>query len=429
MAAQDIIRGSSTGRSVEKPLIEAKSASIRGGGVDALGSAGGEIPPGPPRHLLIVDDELVIIQILRAVFEDEPYRITTAATGRDALRIIEEQGCDLLISDKNLPDISGLDLLRAARTRNRFAEVIIITGYGSLETAIKALELGAFDYVLKPLDNVFDIRKKVRRAVEKQTMAIENHRLLEHLQRKNAELEVALAEATELRAELIQSEKLAGIGTLAAGVAHEVSSPLFGVMGLAEAIAEEEDIEVAQVHARDIVDYCRTIRDIVVELTSYSRAATTEVHGSVELARVVDDALRLVERSAAVGGVSFVMELPLGLMLAARSTEIQQVFVNLIKNGAEAVLERFGASGAGEVRVTAGRVEGWVWARVSDNGVGIPADRLGVVFDPFFTTKAPGKGTGLGLNVVYRIVTKYRGTIQVESVVGQGTTFLLRLPG
>ncbi|MDP2311399.1 MAG: response regulator [Pseudomonadota bacterium] len=379
------------------------------------------------KHLLVVDDEPVILQILKAVFEEEPYRLTLLSSGRDALRVIAEDHVDLLLTDKNLPDVGGMELLRAAKQKDALTEVVIITGYGSLETALTALEFDAFDYVLKPLNNVFDIRKKVRQAFQKQEIALENRRLIAELQKKNAELEEALEETRGLQAELIQSEKLAGIGTLAAGIAHEISSPLFGIMGLAEAIADEQDLALAQGYARDVVEYCRTIRDIVVELSSYSRVATSEYLTTVELSRVVLDALRLVERSAPVSDVRFETDLGAGLYLNARTNEIQQVFVNLVKNAAEAVLERH-PTGGGVVRIASGYGDGWTWATVSDNGPGIPEDKRRLIFDPFYTTKPPGKGTGLGLNIVYRIVTKYRGSIQVQSVLGEGTTFELRFP-
>ncbi|MCE7875637.1 response regulator, partial [bacterium CPR1] len=152
----------------------------------------------PRKHLLIVDDEPVLLQILKAVFEDEPYRLTAVGTGTEARRVIEQQGCDLLITDKNLPDISGLELLRYVKERSPLTEVIVITGYASLETAVEALELDAFDYVLKPLNNVFDIRKKVRQALVKQDMALENQRLIARLTEQNASLERALEETRKL---------------------------------------------------------------------------------------------------------------------------------------------------------------------------------------------------------------------------------------
>ncbi|MSP55218.1 MAG: response regulator [Myxococcales bacterium] len=389
------------------------------------------------KHLLLVDDEPVILQVLRAVFDGEPYRITTAANGRDALAIILTGNVDLLITDKNLPDVGGIELLRAAKAKEPLTEVIILTGYGSLDTALSALEFDAFDYVLKPLNNVFDIRNRVRKADQKQQMAIENRRLIQELSRKNGELEAALDEARALQAELIQSEKLAGIGTLAAGIAHEISSPLFGILGLAEAITDEPDLGLAQGYARDVVEYCRTIRDIVVDLTSYSRSAAHEYLTTVELSKVIGDALKLVERSAPVENVEFKVDIEPSLYLNARTNEIQQIFVNLIKNAAEAVSDAH-PGGGGCVHVRGGHGDGAVWARVEDNGGGIPEDRLRMIFDPFYTTKLAGKGTGLGLNIVYRIVTKYRGTIQVHSrtsgttggaaSASSGTEFVLRFP-
>ncbi len=377
--------------------------------------------------LIAVDDEPVILQIFQAVLEEEPYRLLTAATGKAALALIEEHGCDLLLTDKNLPDTNGLELARVVRARDPQAEVIVVTGYGSLDTAIRALELEVFDYVLKPIGDIFDIRRKVKRAAEKQAMARENLRLVEDLRRQNEALSAALEEARELRAELIQSEKLAGIGTLAAGVAHEISSPLFGVLGLAEAIVDEQDVATIHGHASEIISYSKAIRAIVQDLSGYSRSTEADGSEPVDLRRALADALRLVERAGPGRKVPVQIELAEGLVVMGRPTELQQVFVNLLKNAIEAVVERHGTEG-GRVRVEGGRREDAVWVRVIDNGIGIAADRLSYVFDPFYTTKPAGKGTGLGLNVVYRIVTRHKGQIAVESRVGEGTTLALKLP-
>ncbi len=377
--------------------------------------------------LIAVDDEPVILQIFQAVLEEEPYRLLTAATGKAALALIEEHGCDLLLTDKNLPDTNGLELARVVRARDPQAEVIVVTGYGSLDTAIRALELEVFDYVLKPIGDIFDIRRKVKRAAEKQAMARENLRLVEDLRRQNEALSAALEEARELRAELIQSEKLAGIGTLAAGVAHEISSPLFGVLGLAEAIVDEQDLATIHGHASEIISYSKAIRAIVQDLSGYSRSTEADGSEPVDLRRALADALRLVERAGPGRKVPVQIELAEGLVVMGRPTELQQVFVNLLKNAIEAVVERHGTEG-GRVRVEGGRREDAVWVRVIDNGIGIAADRLSYVFDPFYTTKPAGKGTGLGLNVVYRIVTRHKGQIAVESRVGEGTTLALKLP-
>lgn len=379
----------------------------------------------PTGRLIIVDDEPVILELLSSVFADQPYEIVLCPTGNDAVRAIEDGGVDVLLADKNLPDLSGLDLVQLARQRQPDAETIIITGYASLDTALAAMELGVFDYIVKPPKDIFEVRRKVGQAFEKQAMGRENQRLMAALRDRNGELKTTLAELRSMQAELIQAEKLAGIGTLAAGIAHEISSPLFGVMGLAEAIGEEEDLALVRQYASDIVDYSRSIKDIVIELTGYSRTAQAEYLTTVEFSRVIEDAVRLVVRSTPFPAEQIALDLGEGNFVNARTNEVQQVFVNLVKNAVEAVQEHRG--GDGRVEVASGSGDGHVWARVSDNGPGIPKERQSMIFDPFYTTKAPGRGTGLGLNIVYRIVTKYRGTIQVESSA-DGTIFHVRLP-
>ena len=381
-----------------------------------------------PPHLLLVDDEPVILQILRAVFAAEPVRLSACADGASAAALIAGDPVDLLITDKNLPDLSGIELMRRLKQQDPLAEAILITGYASVDTAVDALALGAFDYLRKPLDDVFDVRRKAQRALERQRMARENRQLLADLQRKNAELEAALAETRALQSELIQSEKLAGIGTLAAGIAHEVSSPLFGVLGLAEAILEEDELPVVRSHAREIVEYSENIRHIVQELTSYARSSDLDdEEQTADVALALDDAQRLLSRTATLGGVELRLEVEPGLRARIRGTELQQVLLNLIKNAAEAVVEHR-PEGERWVEVAAWSEGGLALLRVHDNGPGIAPARLRQVFDPFFTTKPPGRGTGLGLNVVYRIVTRNSGQVDVDSPPGEGARFRVRLP-
>ena len=218
------------------------------------------------RRLVIVDDEPVILQILTAVFEDGPWEVISCPNGSIAQEAMRSRGVDILLTDKNLPDINGLELMAEAKRINPLAEAILITAYASLESAISALELDAFDYVLKPLNNVFEIRKKIERAADKQRVAEENVALMRDLEVRNLELQSTLSETKRLQAGLVQSEKLAGIGTLAAGIAHEIASPLFGVLGLAEAISEEDDISTVREYGEEIVTYAKSIRQIVLSI-------------------------------------------------------------------------------------------------------------------------------------------------------------------
>ena len=378
-----------------------------------------------PQRLIIVDDEPVILELLASVFEDEPYEVVTCATGAEGLAAMES-GVDVLLTDKNLPDVGGLDLLRHAKEKDPNSEVIIITGYASIDTVVAALQLDAFDYIVKPPKNVFDVRRKVRQAFEKRAIVRENQQLVAELKEKNDALQHALGELKQMQAKLIQSEKLAGIGTLAAGIAHEISSPLFGIMGLAEAIVDEEDGDLARQYAGDIVEYSKSIKNIVVDLTGYSRTAEREYLTTVDLRATIGDAVRLVCRSIQASEDVVQLDVQEGLYLQARTNEIQQIFVNLVKNAIEAVDEV--PERKGQVRINAHADDSGVTIEVSDNGPGISEDQVSVIFDPFYTTKAPGSGTGLGLNIVYRIVTKYRGNIIVRSDEAEGTSFTLHFP-
>ncbi|HMV70083.1 MAG TPA: ATP-binding protein [Myxococcota bacterium] len=373
--------------------------------------------------MIIVDDEPVILDMLVSLFGDS-HEVVACATGQEAIAAIAD-GVDVLLTDKNLPDVNGLDLLDRARARQADAEVLIITGFASLDTALAALQRGAFDYIVKPPRSVFDVQRKVEQAFQRQAMRRENQRLLDELSRRNQELEAALADVRKTHAELVQAEKLAGIGTLAAGIAHEIRSPLFGVMGLAEAILVEDDPKLVRDYAKEIVEHSRTINEIVSQLTGYSRSAEREYLTTVDALGVATDAVRLVVRSTGFDERRVAVRGQPGLLVHARTSELQQVLVNLVKNAVEA-LEEHRSDGSIEVAVEG--EEGAVVFRVSDDGPGIPEEVRKDIFDPFFTTKPPGKGTGLGLNIVWRLVSRYQGTVSVESRVGEGTTFTVRLP-
>ena len=383
------------------------------------------------KHILIVDDEKSILHILRNIFIDTPHRLSLVETGQEAKTILEDDGCDLLLTDKNLPDISGLELLRIAKQIDPTVEVIIITGYDSTETVIEALEHDVYAYLLKSeaMDNIYAVRNKVDNALAKQQVIREKQELMNELVTRNEELYQALDEAKTLQAELVQSQKLAGIGTVAAGIAHEISSPLQGILSLSEAITDETDLSTAQGYANEIIEYCHNIRSIISGLSSYTRSNSNNNNfEAVVLGQSFQAAVTLLERSLLLDHVQIKSSIDDSVKIMAQCNEIQQIFVNLIKNGSEAIRDRYGQSLEGRITVNICQEVDTVLCTIEDNGTGILNDNIDLIFDPFFTTKSVGAGTGLGLNIVYRLVHKYRGTIHVESVPQLYTRFLLRFP-
>jgi PAS domain S-box-containing protein len=232
-----------------------------------------------------------------------------------------------------------------------------------------------------------------------------------------------ITEEQRLQEQLIQSEKLAGIGILASGVTHEINNPLSGIIGMAEVALEEEDPSKNEDYLRDILNCAQRIGEIVKGLKSYSRLAKKEDLSPVNLNDVLEESLKMVKLAIKKNTVEVVKKFQPVEKIKANTGEIQQVFTNLITNAFQAMDGR-----GGKLVLSTRSLNDLVEVKVSDDGMGIPQKYLSQIFDPFFTTKKPGEGTGLGLNIVYRIVTKHEGTIDVESTEQVGTTFTIKFP-
>ncbi|MDP2970626.1 MAG: PAS domain S-box protein [Deltaproteobacteria bacterium] len=232
-----------------------------------------------------------------------------------------------------------------------------------------------------------------------------------------------ITEERRLQEQLIQSEKLAGIGILASGVAHEINNPLSGIIGMSEIALSEEEEPKKKTYLMDILHCGERINEIVKGLQSYYRTAKKEERSLVDINEVLENSLKMVRLAIKASAVEVAKQFqPVG-RIEANVGEIQHVFTNLITNAFQAMEGR-----SGKLILSTRSLKDAIEIKVSDNGVGIPQKHLSHIFDPFFTTKKVGEGTGLGLNVVYRIVTKYEGTIEVESTEGVGTTFTIKFP-
>jgi PAS domain S-box-containing protein len=232
-----------------------------------------------------------------------------------------------------------------------------------------------------------------------------------------------ITEEQQLQEQLIQSEKLAGVGVLASGVAHEINNPLSGVIGMAEVAMEEENLSEIKSYLKDIFNCGERISEIVKGLRSYSRIAKSGEQSLVDLNEILEESLKMVRLATKTTPVEVIKKFQPLEKIEVNGGEIQQVFTNLITNAFQAM------NGKGGMLILSTRsLKDSVEVKVSDNGMGIPQKYLNKIFDPFFTTKKIGEGTGLGLNIVYRIVTKYEGTIDVESKEGIGTTFTIKFP-
>lgn len=231
-----------------------------------------------------------------------------------------------------------------------------------------------------------------------------------------------VTEQRQLQDQLIQAEKLATLGTLVSGMAHEMNNPMQGILSLAELILDEPDPHQIREHAREIRDYAHHMATVVRDFVTYARPATRDGEADVDLNERLTEALRMIQHNPAFKHIEVVKYFEPLPRVSARQSEIEQVFVNILGNAVQAM------NGEGRLTLTSGARDGVVSIAIADTGCGIPKQFLTRIFDPFFTTKDPGKGTGLGLSITDKIVKKYGGTIGVESEEGVGTTFTLRFP-
>jgi two-component system NtrC family sensor kinase len=228
---------------------------------------------------------------------------------------------------------------------------------------------------------------------------------------------------SKLEAELLQAEKLAGIGSFAAGIAHDINNPLQLILGLAENLAEERDLATVHEQAQDIIEAVRRTSAICRDLTRYSRRASPHEDILVSVNGKLDEALKIARYASSFHDIEMIKRYQPGAAVKGNPDELLHVFVNLITNAVHA-MEQGGGTLTLETRFLGRQLD----IRIADTGCGIDPDKIPEIFEPFFTTKAPGKGTGLGLYNVKTIVNKMHGGIAVDSQIDKGTTFTLSFP-
>jgi len=233
-----------------------------------------------------------------------------------------------------------------------------------------------------------------------------------------------LTERRKFEAQLLQSQKLAALGVLAGGIAHEIRNPLAISSSAAQFLLEDpDDPEFRRECAEKVQAGIQRASVIIENLLRFARPGARTDMEPVDLVSAVGDATALVVNQARVQQINMVVELPPDpVRVSGVPSMIQQVFMNLLLNAVNAM------PGGGQLRVGVERVGTEGQVRISDTGHGIPAGEMGNIFDPFYTTRPVGQGTGLGLSICYSIVKQHSGAIEVESVEGRGSVFTVRLP-
>lgn len=406
------------------------------------------------RRLLIVDDEEPVRNLF-AAYLSETYTCETASDAQEALEILARGPVALVLTDIQMPGLGGIELLRKILERYPETAVIIVSGVDRTQRVIDAIRVGASDYLLKPCE-LDVLALSVERALERRILLRNARRYKKDLELRNSELAQQKGELVRLQAQMVQSAKMASIGLLAAGVAHELNNPAgfiysnvdvlrqyverlkrclfaYDEMTLpnqdADCIAEiktEIDYDNIVDDLGSILSDCHLgaerIRDVVQNLRLFSRLDESEIK-RVDLNEGIDATVRLLSRYYKSGRITLDRnygELPLINCYAA---QLNQVWMNLLVNAAQAIGDDYGT-----VRIQTLSNGKTISVSVTDSGKGISPENLKKIFDPFFTTKPVGEGTGLGLSISHGIVEKHRGTIAVGNISEEGTTFTITLP-
>jgi two-component system NtrC family sensor kinase len=409
-----------------------------------------------PLSVLVVEDEPLdfdqVVQVLRrSGIEARCRRVDTEDEYLEQLRILP----DIILSDYLLPSFSALSALQLLEESGLDIPLIVLTGTVNEETVVESMKRGAADYLIK--DRMTRLGPAVRRALQDRELRAEKKRVEANamrdrglkeaaearaavaveLEQSNRELQESNRRLKETQAHLIQNEKMASLGQLVAGIAHEINNPLAFVVnnlfivetGL-DALSPEiephlsqtslEKLRKARARLGEMREGLNRVKELVLDLRTFSRLD----EGEFQTADVVDtiDGVLLLLKCKINGRIQVEKQYAADRTLYCYAGRLHQVLMNLIGNAVDAIV------GEGKIVIATSQTPEAFLISIRDNGEGIPEAVRSRIFDPFFTTKPIGQGTGLGLAISYGIVQDHGGAIEVQSEEGVGTEFIVKIP-
>jgi signal transduction histidine kinase len=367
--------------------------------------------------ILVVDDERSIRTACRRMLENEGFCVFEAWSADEALQLMKSSSFDLAMVDIMLPEMDGITFAGELKRIDENIEVIIMTGFPSMETALGAFNARASDFIIKPFSNKQLIRAAVR--------CLERKRLLQAIEMMNRELETKARDLEKRNREL--EEASAFKSQLISIIAHDLRSPLTAMAGYSElmCLTDLSPLEVKEM-AREMQDGCLQLESLVHNLLDLSRIES----GIIRCERKPVDMDGMLKRSVRIfqtraGSHSFHMNISSEPVLGDEE-KIFQILNNLIGNAV-----KFSPPGS-SIEISTTVKSEVLELRIRDEGIGIPAEEIPRIFQRFYRVSGPGApqapGSGLGLYIVKTLVEAQGGDIHVESEEGKGTTFIIQFP-
>jgi len=393
--------------------------------------------------ILIVDDEKNVAARLSRVLIKEKYRVFEAYQGAEALELIRKNKIDVVIADIKLGEMDGVEVLRKAKELQPDIEVIIVTGYGDQDLAVECLREGAIDYLQKPI-NIDELLWTVEKAVEKIRLlrnALYRNRELklssEIVSRVNEGLEKAVEERTQklsqAQAQLFQTAKLATLGEMSAGLAHEINQPLAGISLVAKSfrkLIERDELTPDEINSGlgEIEISVKRMSKVISYIRTFARQDTLDFV-KMDINETIESALNLLREQLRLHEITVDLDLAADLpAITGEPYQLAEVWINIIVNARDA-LDMKETDGEKTLRIASVHdpKSRCILITFSDNGIGMNLEQTKKIFEPFFTTKEVGKATGLGMSISYGIIESHNGRIEAQSSV-QGATLRVTLP-
>ena len=401
------------------------------------------LTPKRKHTIMVVDDEESVINALRRLFGKDEYQILTATSGEEGLELLKklEKPVSLIISDQRMPGMNGAQFLERAKKISPDAIRFLLTGYSDMDAIVEAINKGGIQrYLTKPW-NDDHLMLQVRQSLEA-------YELKQEIQEKNEQLR-------QKDLQLMEMDRIAGIGDLATGIAHEINSPLGFVKGSVGSLQKSTDKMIGAINywddkpvpeplLKDYEDYLarmnfdrikgsletkfdriqrgiERIMKIINSLRSFSRV-DMETVGKIDINQSTEDAIEILSTQDAKD-VEFIKEFREVPFVECSPNEINQCLLHVIKNALDAIDQK----GTREITTSYDEKEDEVIIRIIDNGKGMSPKVLRQAQNPFFTTKAIGSGTGVGLSLTERILKRHGGKINISSKEDEGTTVTMTL--